>query len=480
MPPSYLKQRRKGWYVQLAVPRALQPVIGAKVLTRSLQTRDETEALRKRHKVIADLQSMLDAAAAAQQVPAGSPEALLRSAQANAAAVAAGLMTPEEAEEQTGFSVEHFLDSVARKHGVDEAGHPRLPSADVATIRRAHDVAAGRRDSALSALLAAHLKELRADAVLRPSTIAEKERRVQDFIAWFGVNRNWRDVRRSTAVDYLRNLKERQTGKDGKGPSLSRASVVKWLSDLRVFFRWILDAEDADTRPANPFDGLQPAKSVRGKQSARRPWEPEELSTFLHGVPADDPLWSLGALAAYSGARLEELAALRVESVEGESFVVTEGKRQASVRRVPVHPAVAPLVARLVETSRDGYLVPGLLPGGYDKKRGQLIGKRFGYTIRKLGIEDPRVVFHSLRNTVESRMIARGVPLERAQLIVGHESLGSSTPYVDRGSVQDVENRKALALVSYGEELDDYVRGAGATVVVETKSRRRPKRTPVR
>lgn len=388
-------------------------------------------------------------------------------------------MTPEEAEEQTGFSVDHFLDSAARNLGRDEEGHPRLPPADVATIRRAHDVAAGRRDTALSTLLAAHLKELRADAVLRPSTIAEKERRVQDFVSRFGVNRSWRDVRRSTAVDYLRNLKERRTGKEGDGPPLSRSSVVKWLSDLRVFFRWILDAEDADTRPSNPFDGLQPAKSVRGKQAARRPWTPEELSTFLHGVPADDPMWSLGALAAYSGARLEELASLRVESVEGESFVITEGKRQASVRRVPVHPVVAPLVARLVETSGDGYLIPGLLSGGYDDRRGHLVGKRFGYTLRKLGIDDPRVVFHSLRNTVETLMTARGVPLARAQLIVGHESLGSSTPYIDRGSVQDVENRKALALVSYGEGLAQYVMEAGAGVSVKTRSRRR-KRKPLR
>jgi integrase len=257
---------------------------------------------------------------------------------------------------------------------------------------------------------------------------------------------------------------------------MSRTSVVKRLSDLRSFFRWLLDHEDADTRAANPFDGVQPAKSIRGKQAARRPWSTEELSTFLHGVSSDDPLWSLGAIGAYSGARLEEIAGLRVDAVEGESFVVEEGKRQASVRRIPIHPVVAPLFARLVETSPDGYLIPYLLTSGYDGKRGGLASKRLGNTLRRMGITDRRVVFHSLRNTVETQMIARGVPLERAQMIVGHVSLGSSLPYVDRGSVQDVANREALSLVSYGQELDSFVRETGAGVTVRKVSKARKQR----
>src|SRR5438874_2456072 len=60
---AYLKQRRRGWYVQLAVPLALQEIVGAKVLTRSLATRDLTEARKRRHAVLAELQQMLAGAA---------------------------------------------------------------------------------------------------------------------------------------------------------------------------------------------------------------------------------------------------------------------------------------------------------------------------------------------------------------------------------------------------------------------------------
>lgn len=124
-------------------------------------------------------------------------------------------------------------------------------------------------------------------------------------------------------------------------------------------------------------------------------------------------------------------------------------------------------------------MLPGLLTSGKDDKRGKLIGKRFAYALRRVGVADPRVVFHSLRNTVITQLLSRGVPLERVQLIAGHDTdkgLGSSLPYVDRDSVQDVENRKALSVVTYGADLDAYVTKTGAGVTVETKARRRPKR----
>ena len=65
--PSYLKQRRLGWYVQLPVPRELQDAMGCKVLTRTLSTRDKVTAQQRRHAVIAELQlEMVQAAAKAR------------------------------------------------------------------------------------------------------------------------------------------------------------------------------------------------------------------------------------------------------------------------------------------------------------------------------------------------------------------------------------------------------------------------------
>ena len=44
----YLKQRRQGWYFQLAVPQRYRKALGKATITASLQTRDPTEAQKKR------------------------------------------------------------------------------------------------------------------------------------------------------------------------------------------------------------------------------------------------------------------------------------------------------------------------------------------------------------------------------------------------------------------------------------------------
>jgi integrase len=466
----HLKKRGETYFARLHVPLEAQQAVGKTELVRSLKTRDVVEARRRLIKALAVMQSEIDSAQASPIK--GSAEVLLQQAQELRQQMEAGAITAREAEIAMDVALDLLLSKEARLRGVDDQGHPLLTPSEVATVNRAGNVVAGRRDTALAQLMEAHLSELKSDGVLRTSTRMEKERRVGDFVAWFGGNRSWQEVRRSVAVDYLKHLKGKEIGKEGSGERLSRSSLVKWLSDLRVFFRWILDNEDADTRPANPFDGLQPAKDVRGKLPAHRPWRDEEVSAMLAGIPDGDPLWPLTVLGAYSGARLDELASLKVADVDGDSFVVTEGKRQASVRRVPIHPAVAPMIARLLETSSDGFVIPGLRSGGYDDKRGFLIGKRFGYLRKKLRIGDERIVFHSLRNTVESKMLSRGVPLERAQLIVGHENLGSSTPYVDKGSVQDQANHQAMVLVTYGA-LDAHVAEAGPKLSVTVKAKAR-------
>jgi integrase len=303
----------------------------------------------------------------------------------------------------------------------------------------------------------------------------------EEFIAWAGKDRNWRDVTHEDAEAYRDKLAKQPKGK-GKG-TLSPTSVALRLANVRGMFEWLRRKGPRAQWLANPFDEVEPPKvTKRGAQRKRRGWTDEELSRFLHNVPSDDPQWALGALLAYSGARREEIASLRVEDVEDTSFLVRTGKRQASIRRVPVHPAIAPLMARLVETSPDGYVIPGLKPGGKDSKRGHSIGKRFGLTLRAVGITDSRVTLHSLRNTVISRLKSDNVPLATLQRIVGHEKTGSTEDYIEeevpKNSAVDRDNRAALARLTYGA-LDEFVKDAGAAAELDIgfRRRRRPKLT---
>ena len=53
---SYLQKRRQGWYVRVAVPQGLVPVIGKQHIVKSLQTRDVEVARKRRWLALAQIQ----------------------------------------------------------------------------------------------------------------------------------------------------------------------------------------------------------------------------------------------------------------------------------------------------------------------------------------------------------------------------------------------------------------------------------------
>lgn len=139
-------------------------------------------------------------------------------------------------------------------------------------------------------------------------------------------------------------------------------------------------------------------------------------------------------LAAYSGARLNELCGLRTADVKEEGGILYldlvdhPGRRlksPAAARRVPVDPEVlAAGFAEYVAAVRAGgheYLFPGLPPAGPDGKRSWHATKAFTRLRRRLGLTRPRLVFHSLRNTVATRLHEAGVPEVEAAAVLGHE-----------------------------------------------------------
>ena len=470
--PSYLKQRRLGWYVQVPVPRALQAAVGAKVLTRSLSTRDLSEARKRRHAAIADLQSRI-AQAVARGPDNSLPTAagLLQTAVELQAAFAAGEATELDTEAAFDTEADRYLDTAAKHYGRDREGHPQLPAPELATVRRAHLIAAGRADYTLSALIDTYLKE--SAQHLRAQTLDDKRRHLRAFADWFGVDREASEVSRRVAGGYVSEVIQRRTRKapDGTAVPLSAVTRRSELSALRAFFDWLAARGIVDT---NPFDRMASTvrASTRGGKPKRRPWGPAELSTVLHGVPAGDPIWPLTVIAAYSGMRREEVGELKTANVSGDVFVIEEGKTAAAVRRVPIHRTIIPLVHRLVESTPDGYLIPGLLRGGPDRKRAWYVGKRFGRVIRKLGITDPALDFHALRGTVITQLEGAGVPESTIQLIVGHKRQGM-TFGVYSGGVSDEVKRAALSHVSYGKTLDRFVARTGPKVKVFTASKPR-------
>lgn len=471
---SYLKQRGATWYVQLAVPRARQSAVGCKVLLRSLGTRDRAEANRRKHAVLAELQELIGGGPPApRSVPEREVGDLLRMALEVRQAIEEGA-DEEMSEAAFDAAVDDYLHQRAKVVGRDEEGNPRLPPDEHAVVRRSYRALSGRLELTLGNRIESYLSEQ--VERLTAQTVGDKRRRLEDFAQWFGGDREVSEVERADAGRYVAQViqKRTQKGPDGEPVPLSPVTRRKEVSDLRSFFDWLLARGHIS---ANPFDRMSSTikASTRGKAPARRPWSPDELGKVMRGVDANDPMWALAAIGAYTGMRREEVGELRVADVSGSVLLVAQGKNASSVRRVPIHPTLAPLIERLAATSTDGYLIPGLLRGGPDRKRSWYVGKRFGRAIRSLGVLDAQLDFHAFRGTVITQLEEAGVPLSTVELIVGHKRKGM-TFGVYSGGVSDEVKRAALQALSYGAELDSFVSTAAESVTVRPSAKARKPR----
>src|SRR5690606_38172891 len=127
-----------------------------------------------------------------------------------------------------------------------------------------------------------------------------------------------------------------------------------------------------------------------------------------------------------------------------------------SARVVPIHPVIAPLVERLVETTFDGFLISGLVPGGQDKRRGAYPSKRFSEHRKTLGLSDPSTTFHSTRHNFATAAERAGIPVPTFQKLLGHERQGITlTRYSDGPELSAL--RTAVAQISHDRAAsEDY------------------------
>jgi integrase len=204
-------------------------------------------------------------------------------------------------------------------------------------------------------------------------------------------------------------------------------------------------------------------KSKRGETPPRRQWTDEALVKMLSATYTARYtliLHDLAKLALVTGARLDELCALKVADVRKEEdgwlINITEGKTAAAVRTVPVHDSAAHVLERRIASSRD-FLFDRLVPGGPDGKRSWNASKAFGHFTRSLDLKaGERQTFHSLRKSFVEVMEAQEVPPSTIQLIIGHTRQSLALTVYSQG--QRVELRKAINKLRYSDDVMRLIR----------------------
>jgi integrase len=136
-------------------------------------------------------------------------------------------------------------------------------------------------------------------------------------------------------------------------------------------------------------------------------------------------------IAAYTGCRREEVAQLKAADIKQTDGIWYfefchdgNGKTEAATRVVPLHRALikAGLIRYRDALPKGSMLFPGLK--GRKSKGGKLgpkLGDAFNGWRKRLGIDRPRVNFHSFRHSVGDRLRKAGVQESDIAAVLGHE-----------------------------------------------------------
>ena len=279
---------------------------------------------------------------------------------------------------------------------------------------------------------------------------------------WFSTSRTsakTQDIRRSDLTRFAREFEmvqdvtrsevRRWITKLMNGDGLSPQTVQHILGGLRGYWRYLQSIEVAgeDDEPFAKLDVARHAKQA-SPRSVRQPFAPDDVVKLLEAAIArdDDQLADLIRLGMWTGCRIEELCSLKVEQVKGDHFVIEDAKTKAGWRDLPIHTELQQTMARLVDQSKDGYVVSGRTANKYgDRSNG--IGKRFGRLKASLGFGQEHV-FHSIRKTVVTIFENAGVPENVVADIVGHEK-PTMTYGLYSGGVSLAVKREALEKLAY-------------------------------
>lgn len=257
----------------------------------------------------------------------------------------------------------------------------------------------------------------------------------------------------------------------GEHKRLAPNTVGTYVNNLCALLRW---GKNHGYGVTVNTDGLKP---TGGAEVERRGMTPSELNVIFPALASyrySEPhkFW-VPALAAFTGARAEELCQLRTEDVievdsiaclnltrfdpTGRAVADKRFKNKGSERFVPLHDEViaAGFLAFVETCAPDGRLFPALKPstkGNYSHN----FSKWFGRFMDRMGYSDPSLVFHSFRHGFRDACRDADIPEETAHALGGWAAVNQGQRYGNRGAVPRLH--KALKKVAFdGFALTDVV-----------------------
>ncbi len=315
------------------------------------------------------------------------------------------------------------------------------------------------------------------------------------------------DLLRWAPEDFMTNPKNQWLSVEAliaKGQRLGRAQPANATLELHrrflaSFFNTLVKARAI---PHSPMDAFKPAREelLADQDEPERLLSPEEIQkifnpeTFLPWAKKYPHRWWCPLIALYTGARINEIAQLKVADIvqdQGvwcfsiqktvdEDLAQSAGKRsrqslkgKSAIRKVPIHPSLIQagfldFVAD-IKASDHKRLFPNL-SAGTCRKTGEPNGRysqgfvnQFAKYLKGLGF-GKGIGSHAFRHTLATELDAKGIRIEHIALITGH-ALNKKAPvlqdnYVHKsaGSTRKIQV-EALGHYQPSVTLPNYVRG---------------------
>jgi integrase len=245
------------------------------------------------------------------------------------------------------------------------------------------------------------------------------------------------------------------------GKKLSDGTVVNRLGFLATLMRHGYQEliEDQANLP-NPFESVKVSGGQHTRQpKERRPYSVAELNHVFssklyregyrpRGQTSEAAYWA-PLLGPFVGARIEEVAQLRIEDIERVNGVWSiricdlgedqKLKTSSSFRYVPMHEQLIKcgFLAYVARQKKAGHerVFPGLSNDNQNNVWSNALGKWWGRYLDAIGLSDPRLDYHSFRYTFKQRLGLSGVEDEVKDVLTGHWMTSAGRRYM-RGEEQ--------------------------------------------
>ena len=274
----------------------------------------------------------------------------------------------------------------------------------------------------------------------------------------------------SNKPDYKNlTLPQIKSKKIPKKDLLDPDTVRKYIAFMSSIFKYAV-AHNYATK--NPFANIVPKRNTSKYNKKRNKFSDEELQTIFssdiytkHIYEKPHQYW-LPLLGLFTGARISEICQLKLEDISTIKGILTikicaesedqSVKTDASIRLVPVHSSLIDLgfsrYVKSLETLNSERLFPEINPY-YDKRYhyfnwGHGPSKWFASYLKTLEIKTQKLVFHSLRYNMITKLANARVQKEFASALTGHEYEKRTThdDYIDGFEIEvlkeDIEKAK--------------------------------------